>query len=72
MKKVTIELEYNDKLYKLDTIEATNDIEYNDIRKMIELAASGKLDHLTFTCKKKEIFFPQDVLSESVITMITN
>lgn len=69
-KELTVILEHKGKIYASDVMSLTIS-ELRDTLKIVEMAVDGKLSHFKITYNNREVYFPKDVLSESIITTVT-
>ena len=68
--KVSIKLEYKDKVYTSDYAEISEE-EKNQLTELIEKIVEGKATHFTFQKDNQNYYFGKKVLEESIVT-ITN
>jgi hypothetical protein len=68
-KQIAIKLEYRDKTF-LSVYESFNKEEEESLIKLIESAASGKVNHLQFKCHNIQQFFSEKILSESILGLV--
>jgi hypothetical protein len=69
MKKIRIKIEYRDKTYLSDIIEA-NEEEESKIKNSLEFAAKGELTYMNFECNNQQQYFSKEILVQSVLTLV--
>jgi hypothetical protein len=64
--RVSIELQYRDKVFTSDVTEET-EISVEKLNHKIQEVSRGEYEFFTIKCKGKKIFFTEAVLKESII-----
>lgn len=67
---VRININYRGTKYSSNAREISEE-EYTELERFLELIAQGKSTYLSIEHGKNKIFFPQDILKESIITLET-
>jgi hypothetical protein len=66
--KISIKLEYRDKIYTSDYAEMTEE-EYKQMTDLIEKIVEGKVTYFTFKKDNQNFYFGQKILEESIVTV---
>jgi phosphoribosylformylglycinamidine (FGAM) synthase PurS component len=66
--KVSIKLEYKDKVYNSDFNKITEE-EKNELTDLIECVVQGKVAYLTFKKDNQNFYFSKKILEESILTL---
>lgn len=69
MKKVAINISYDDRSYTSDYKQLT-DNELSELHNLCEKAIEGKLTYMQIYSENKEYFFPKNILERSVISLV--
>ena len=68
--KASIKLEYDDKTYQSDFTEVSQE-ELEALDELVCNAVSGQMNYLSFKAGKVRYYFGEEVVKESVISIVT-
>ena len=69
MKKVKINLEYQNKIYSSQEAEMSED-EIKTVKDFMEQISKGKISYLTFENNGTHFHFPKNIIENSIISLV--
>jgi len=69
MKKVQINLEYQNKIYSSQEAEMSED-EIKTVKDFMEQISKGKMSYLTFENNGTHFHFPKNIIENSIISLV--
>jgi hypothetical protein len=69
MKKVQINLEYQNKIYSSQEAEMSDD-EIKTVKDFMEQISKGKMSYLTFENNGTHFHFPKNIIENSIISLV--
>ena len=69
MKKVQINLEYQNKIYSSQEAEMSDE-EIKTIKEFMEQISKGKMSYLTFENNGTHFHFPKNIIENSIISLV--
>ena len=69
MKKVKINLEYQNKIYSSQETEMSED-EIKTVKDFMEQISKGKMSYLTFENNGTHFHFPKNIIENSIISLV--
>ena len=69
MKKVQINLEYQNKIYSSQEAEMSDE-EIKTIKEFMEKISKGKMSYLTFENNGTHFHFPKNIIENSIISLV--
>jgi hypothetical protein len=69
MKKVQINLEYQNKIYSSQEAEMSDD-EIKTVKDFMEQISKGKMSYLTFENNGTHFHFPKKIIENSIISLV--
>ncbi len=69
MKKVQINLEYQNKIYSSPEAEMSDE-EIKTIKEFMEQISKGKISYLTFENNGTHFHFPKNIIENSIISLV--
>lgn len=69
MKKVQINLDYQNKIYSSQEAEMSED-EIKTVKDFIEQISKGKMSYLTFENNGTHFHFPKNIIENSIISLV--
>ena len=69
MKKIAVNVEFKNKNYISDYTEY-NEKDEESVKDLIKSGVQGNLKHLAFRFQNKEYYFPKEIITQSIISLV--